>query len=94
MLLRMLLFTKALLTARSFSSTTAHRIHRHSTAALFATSTKNMNEAYQVSNFIDTTNANYESLHKAFELQFWGTKMALSGSQYSTAELTRTKIEM
>lgn len=47
-----------------------------------------------VSNFIDSTNASYESLHRAFELQFWGTKMALSGKQYSTEELTRTKGEM
>lgn len=34
------------------------------------------------------------SLHRAFELQFWGTKMALTGAQYSTDELTRTKGEM
>ena len=47
-----------------------------------------------VANFIDSTNASYESLHRAFELQFWGTKMALSGKQYSTEELTRTKGEM
>ena len=48
----------------------------------------------EVSNFIDSTNTNYERLHKAFELQFWGTKMALSSPTYSTAELTRTKGEM
>ena len=50
--------------------------------------------ASDVANFIDSTNASYESLHRAFELQFWGTKMALSGKQYSTEELTRTKGEM
>jgi len=47
-----------------------------------------------ISKFIDSTNASYESLHRAFELQFWGTKMALAGPQYSTDELTRTKGEM
>jgi oligoendopeptidase F len=48
----------------------------------------------EVSTFIDSTNTNYEHLHKAFELQFWGTKMALSSPKYSTEELTRTKGEM
>ena len=39
-------------------------------------------------------NTQYEVLHRAFEEQFWGTKMALSGESYSVAELTRTKIAM
>mmetsp|Transcript_38748 Transcript_38748/g.43422 ORF Transcript_38748/g.43422 Transcript_38748/m.43422 type:complete len:676 (+) Transcript_38748:59-2086(+) len=43
--------------------------------------------------FIDSVNSEYEELHQAFELQFWGTKMALAGS-YSVSELTRTKREM
>lgn len=47
-----------------------------------------------VASFIDSINADYDRLHRAFELQFWGTKMALGGSQYSTEELTRTKGEM
>jgi oligoendopeptidase F len=47
-----------------------------------------------VSTFIDSVNSSYEQLHREFELQFWGTKMALSGPQYSTDELTRTKGEM
>lgn len=47
-----------------------------------------------VKTFIDSTNAVYETLHREFELQFWGTKMNLSDPKYSTAELTRTKTEM
>jgi cytoskeletal protein CcmA (bactofilin family) len=47
-----------------------------------------------VSTFIDSVNSSYEQLHREFEMQFWGTKMALSGPQYSTDELTRTKGEM
>ena len=31
-----------------------------------------------------------EALHRSFEEQFWGTKMALSDEKYSVAELTRT----
>lgn len=46
-----------------------------------------------VQRFIDETNAEYERLHLAFERQFWGTKMALSGD-YSTALLTSTKAAM
>ena len=48
----------------------------------------------EVSTFLDSVNSSYEQLHREFELQFWGTKMALSGPQYSTDELTRTKGEM
>ena len=71
-------------------------------AALLATNAKAMTgsttttttTAADVRSFIDATNASYESLHRAFEMQFWGTKMALSGPEHSTAELTRTKGEM
>jgi hypothetical protein len=44
--------------------------------------------------FVNTVNTEYEELHRAFEMQFWGTKMALSGDSYSVPELTRTKGEM
>jgi oligoendopeptidase F len=44
--------------------------------------------------FIDRINNDYEGLHKSFEQQFWGTKMALASKDYSTEELTRTKREM
>lgn len=54
--------------------------------------------------FIETTNEGYEKVHRSFEEQFWGTKMALSNgtpladgkgpATYSTEELTRTKMEM
>ena len=43
--------------------------------------------------FIDSYNAEYEKLHFAFEEQFWGTKMALSGD-YNTELLTSTKSAM
>lgn len=70
------------------ASPSARRIH----FALFATNAKV--NTMDVSNFIDSTNASYESLHRAFEQQFWGTKMALKSPEYSTEELTRTKGEM
>ena len=44
--------------------------------------------------FIDSVNVAYESLHRHFEEQFWGTKMALSSGAYSTAALTSTKAEL
>jgi len=44
--------------------------------------------------FINSVNTDYEALHKSFEEQFWGTKMALSDERYSVRELTRTKGEM
>jgi len=47
----------------------------------------------ELQTFIDKTNVEYDRLHKAFEDQFWGTKMALSGP-FSTECLTRTKNEM
>lgn len=53
-----------------------------------------MSTITDVKSFIDSTNAVYETLHREFELQFWGTKMNLSDPKYSTAELTRTKTEM
>jgi len=57
-----------------------------------------------VKDFIDATNGGYEKVHRSFEEQFWGTKMALSDgtpladgkgpTAYSVDELTRTKMEM
>eukprot|EP00930_Biecheleria_cincta_P055071 TRINITY_DN41440_c0_g1_i1.p1 TRINITY_DN41440_c0_g1~~TRINITY_DN41440_c0_g1_i1.p1 ORF type:complete len:635 (-),score=127.93 TRINITY_DN41440_c0_g1_i1:9-1892(-) len=44
--------------------------------------------------FIDETNLEYERVHKAFEDQFWGTKMALAGELYSSSKLSTTKGEM
>ena len=44
--------------------------------------------------FINSVNTDYELLHRSFEEQFWGTKMALSDGRYSVGELTRTKGEM
>ena len=44
--------------------------------------------------FINSVNTDYEALHKSFEEQFWGTKMALSDERFSVPELTRTKGEM
>ena len=35
--------------------------------------------------FIDGVNVEYENLHRAFEAQFWGTKMALSSKHARTA---------
>jgi oligoendopeptidase F len=46
------------------------------------------------SSFINQVNKDYEELHRAFEKQFWGTKMALSDPVYSVEELNRTKGEM
>jgi len=43
--------------------------------------------------FIDEVNSQYEVLHRDFEQQFWGTKMALSGD-YSVSKLTETKEKM
>eukprot|EP00238_Polyblepharides_amylifera_P000408 CAMPEP_0196573684 /NCGR_PEP_ID=MMETSP1081-20130531/3543_1 /TAXON_ID=36882 /ORGANISM="Pyramimonas amylifera, Strain CCMP720" /LENGTH=627 /DNA_ID=CAMNT_0041891487 /DNA_START=175 /DNA_END=2058 /DNA_ORIENTATION=+ len=45
-----------------------------------------------ISKFIDDMNEQYLSLHKAFEDNFWSTKMALAGN--STEELTQTKLQM
>jgi len=41
--------------------------------------------------FVNAVNSDYEELHRAFEMQFWGTKMALGDASYSVMELTRTK---
>jgi oligoendopeptidase F len=77
------LSTQAFLPATPFTTTlTARQMSR-----LFSTMS-------EVSDFIDSTNTNYERLHRAFEYQFWGMKMALSSPTYSTDELTRTKGEM
>ncbi|KAJ3111647.1 hypothetical protein HK100_002621 [Physocladia obscura] len=45
-----------------------------------------------VTQFIESFNASYEQKHKAFEDNFWATKMNLKGS--SSDELTRTKNEL
>eukprot|EP00571_Detonula_confervacea_P015345 CAMPEP_0172300836 /NCGR_PEP_ID=MMETSP1058-20130122/2844_1 /TAXON_ID=83371 /ORGANISM="Detonula confervacea, Strain CCMP 353" /LENGTH=670 /DNA_ID=CAMNT_0013010751 /DNA_START=30 /DNA_END=2042 /DNA_ORIENTATION=+ len=89
--------SQALLTSTvsAFTPSSFTARHRLFSAALFASkSNAIMSSNTDVANFIDSTNANYERLHLAFELQFWGTKMALSGPEYSTEELTRTKGEM
>ena len=44
--------------------------------------------------FIDSVNAQYEDLHRAFEEQFWGTKMGLSSGAFSTSLLSSTKEKM
>mmetsp|Transcript_23259 Transcript_23259/g.36369 ORF Transcript_23259/g.36369 Transcript_23259/m.36369 type:complete len:664 (+) Transcript_23259:84-2075(+) len=82
----------ALTAASSFtprsSLSSARRSFRTSSSMTASTLTTD------VSTFLDGINTSYEQLHREFELQFWGTKMALSGPQYSTEELTRTKGEM
>ncbi|KAI9337274.1 oligoendopeptidase [Obelidium mucronatum] len=45
-----------------------------------------------VSEFIDSFNLEYESKHKAFENNFWATKMNLAGN--SSEDLARTKNEL
>mmetsp|Transcript_25377 Transcript_25377/g.70623 ORF Transcript_25377/g.70623 Transcript_25377/m.70623 type:complete len:640 (+) Transcript_25377:65-1984(+) len=50
--------------------------------------------AADVQAFIDETNLEYERVHKAFEDQFWGAKMALSGGDFSPEKLASTKVEM
>ena len=93
--LKAFLAAQALLpTASSFSPSALSSARGLSTVALLSSATTADTMTTDVANFIDSTNANYESLHRAFELQFWGTKMALSGPEYSTEELTRTKGEM
>ena len=51
-------------------------------------------DVVDVKSFVNNINNEYEKLHKAFELQFWGTKMVLEGDSYSVSELTKTKGEM
>ncbi|KAI8830928.1 oligoendopeptidase [Chytriomyces cf. hyalinus JEL632] len=46
----------------------------------------------EVQAFIEDFNASYEAKHKAYEDNFWATKMNLAGS--SSDELTRTKTEL
>eukprot|EP01083_Nonionella_stella_P009163 26509_1 len=51
----------------------------------------------QAQAFVDNFNESYAAKHEAFENQFWGTKMALKGSNespYSTDLLSQTKKEM
>eukprot|EP00035_Acanthoeca_spectabilis_P002188 m.85739 g.85739 ORF g.85739 m.85739 type:complete len:321 (+) comp11413_c0_seq2:76-1038(+) len=50
-----------------------------------------------VAAFIDRVNTEYETVHLAFEEQFWGTKMALQGDApdaFSTQKLSETKAAM
>ncbi len=53
-----------------------------------------MTAAVEAREFVDQFNADYETRHRAFEEQFWGTKMNLQDARYSAEELTRTKTEM
>merc|ERR1712146_260363 len=46
--------------------------------------------AGDLQSFIDETNLEYESVHKAFEDQFWGTKMALKHGDFNKELLTST----
>jgi len=46
------------------------------------------------SSFIEEVNTQYEGLHRAFEEQFWGTKMALKDGSYTVDALTKAKGEM
>ena len=39
---------------------------------------KARSDGVSLQDFLDRVNASYESVHTAFEHQFWGTKMALS----------------
>jgi hypothetical protein len=51
-----------------------------------------MNIQSQASKFIETFNYAYEAKHRAFEDNFWATKMNLSGC--SIESLTKTKGEL
>lgn len=44
--------------------------------------------------FLDETNLEYERVHKTFEDQFWGTKMALTGGTFSSEKLSSSKDDM
>jgi len=44
--------------------------------------------------FIDSINTEYDAVHRNFEDQFWGTKMALKEGSFSTEALIKTKGEM
>ena len=48
----------------------------------------------EIQEFIDATNEEYERVHRDFEAQFWGTKMALQKGTYTTALLGSTKDAM
>ena len=47
-----------------------------------------------IQTFIDDVNDSYFSLHRAYEEQFWGTKMGLSSGAFSTSLLSSTKEKM
>jgi hypothetical protein len=63
-------------------------------AATLCSATTTTASLSDAQSFIDSVNTDYEELHRAFEMQFWGTKMALSDPSYSVSELTKTKGEM
>eukprot|EP00978_Attheya_sp_CCMP212_P024721 scaffold78187_cov56-Attheya_sp.AAC.1 len=65
-----------------------------SSAATLCSATTTASSLSDAQSFIDSVNTDYEELHRAFEMQFWGTKMALSDPSYSVSELTKTKGEM
>jgi len=56
--------------------------------------TKMDGKTAEIQQFIDETNAEYERVHRAFENQFWGTKMALKKGDFSTEQLGSTKEAM
>jgi len=68
---------------------------RRSAAARFATSAEaQVESAAELQAFIDDVNLAYELVHRSFEEQFWGTKMALRGNSYSIENLAATKGKM
>jgi len=81
---------------RLIASVVTTALHLGSSARLTsrAFSTHMASATMDAPSFIQDVNTKYELLHRAFEEQFWGTKMALSDSKYSVDELTRTKTEM
>ena len=51
-------------------------------------------DATEIARFIDARNAEYETLHLAYEEQFWGTKMGLKKGDFSDELLASTKLAM
>jgi hypothetical protein len=96
--LRPMALRKATIANRSFRCGALLRL----AGGAVATSTCSPSE--KVQRFINDVNARYEGVHKRFEEQFWGTKMALPDGtmlsdgttvpEFSVAELTRTKQAM
>ena len=63
-------------------------------AAAAAVASRSKKPRLDVQGFIDQANAEYETVHKAFEDQFWGTKMGLKQGEFNTEKLTSTKNDM